>query len=70
MRKLLEKAQASRALSVVLAGTGGTIILNPSTGLAGQLSGITIAGIIGWSLSAILVLYENMSFEAVFERES
>jgi len=56
MRKLLEKVKGAGALSVVLAGTGSTIILNPSTGLAGQLSGITIAGIISGLIQLLIII--------------
>lgn len=56
MRKLLEKAQATRALSVVLAGTSGTIDLSPGVGLAGELEGITIEGIISGLIQLLIII--------------
>ena len=57
MRKLLEKVKGTWALSVVYAeGTGGTIDLSPTSGLAGQLTGITISGIISALISLIIII--------------
>ena len=53
MKKLLEKVSSSGALSVALAET---IIINPPAGLPGQLSGITISGIISALIQILLII--------------
>jgi len=55
MKKLLEKAKGTWALSVVYAGVA-PIELTPTTGLASQLTGITISGIISALISLIIVI--------------
>ncbi|MCH7730563.1 hypothetical protein IID21_03495 [Patescibacteria group bacterium] len=54
MKKLLEKVKGTWALSVVFAEE--TISLTPEGGLAGQLTGITIAGIVSALISLIIII--------------
>ena len=60
MKKLLEKVKGTWALSVVYAGE--TIELSPTSGLAGQLTGITISGIISALISLIIIIAAVLFF--------
>lgn len=54
MKKLLQKVKNTWVLSVVYAGE--TIELAPGVGLAGELEGITIAGIISALIQILIII--------------